>query len=203
MKETVIQGMRETVAIVNTMMSDEHLMKSIGDITQCCIAALRSGNKILFAGNGGSAADCQHLAGELVNRFNFDRPGLPAFALTTDTSVLTSISNDYGYERIFERQVQALGNAGDVFFGLSTSGKSANVLAGLRMAKSKGLRTVGFTGKNAGEMSALCDYCIQIPSGSTPKIQEGHILIGHLICATVEATLFNGRSPGTTTARPA
>lgn len=193
MKDAVLEGMRESIAIVNTMMSDERLLKTIEDITQGCVTALQSGKKILFAGNGGSAADCQHLAGELVNRFNFDRPGLPAFALTTDTSVLTSISNDYGYEKIFERQVQALGIAGDVFFGLSTSGKSPNVLAGLRMARSKGLITVGFTGKNAGEMVALCNYCIQIPSGNTPKIQEGHILIGHLICATVEATLFTSK----------
>lgn len=190
MKNTIVAGLRDSVAIANAMMGDSRLLQTIEDITKRCVTALQSGKKILFAGNGGSAADCQHLAGELVNRFTFDRPGLPAFALTTDTSVLTSIGNDYGYEKIFERQVQALGNAGDVFFGLSTSGKSPNVLAGLRMAKSKGLVTVGFTGKNAGEMAALCEYCIQIPSSNTPKIQEGHILIGHLICATVEATLF-------------
>lgn len=189
MKALITQGMRESIAIINTMLSDDALMKTIEDITQGCVAALRSDKKILFAGNGGSAADCQHLAGELVNRFTFDRPGLPAFALTTDTSVLTSISNDYGYEKIFERQVQAMGNTGDVMFGLSTSGKSPNVLAGLRMAKSKGLMTVGFTGKSAGEM-AMCDYLIQIPSASTPKIQESHILIGHLICATIESTMF-------------
>lgn len=190
MKETVVQGMRDSIATISSMLGDERLLKTIEDITAQCVAAFRAEKKILFAGNGGSASDCQHLAGELVNRFHFDRPGLPAFSLTTDTSVLTSISNDYGYEKIFERQVQALGNAGDVFFGLSTSGKSANVLAGLRMARSKGLVTVGFTGKAPGAMATLCDYCIQIPSSNTPKIQEGHILIGHLICAAIESTLF-------------
>ena len=143
-------------------------------------------------GNGGSAADAQHLAGEIVSRFAYDRPGLPAFALTTDTSVLTAIGNDYGYERLFARQVQAVGNKGDVLFGFSTSGKSPNILAGLQEAKSKGLVTVGVTGNSdAGKaMAALAGYCLCVPSDSTPRIQEGHILIGHLICGLIEKAIF-------------
>ena len=143
-------------------------------------------------GNGGSAADAQHLAAELVSRFNFDRPGLAALALTTDTSVITAIGNDYGYECLFARQLSAVGVAGDVFIAISTSGRSPNVMRGLEEGRRKGLLTVGFTGQPGGTMPPLCDHCIRIPSAETPKIQEGHIVLGHIICGLIERELFGG-----------
>jgi D-sedoheptulose 7-phosphate isomerase len=151
---------------------------------------LRNGNKILLAGNGGSAADCQHLAGELVSRFHYDRPGLPAVALTTDTSILTAIGNDYGYEYLFARQIEALANSGDVFFAISTSGSSPNILQALQTAREKGVATVGLTGRSGGEMPALCEHCLCVPADSTPRIQEGHILVGHIICCLIEQGMF-------------
>jgi D-sedoheptulose 7-phosphate isomerase len=171
---------------------DEHITEEVERIAQTCCVALRAGHKILFAGNGGSAADAQHLAGELVSRFNFDRPGLAAFALTTDTSVLTAIGNDYGYERVFARQLNAVGTLGDVFFAISTSGRSPSILCALEEGRSKGLVTVGLTGKSGGDMPPLCDYCIRIPVAETPKIQEGHIVLGHIICGLIERELFGG-----------
>ena len=144
----------------------------------------------MIAGNGGSAADAQHIAAELVSRFYFDRPGLPSIALTTDSSMLTAIGNDYGYDQLFARQVQANGVAGDVFIGISTSGSSRNVVNALKVSKEMGLVTVGLTGETGGEMKALCDYCICVPSRETPRIQEVHILIGHILCAIVEEAMF-------------
>src|ERR1700757_3298861 len=155
-----------------------------------CVGALRNGHKVLFAGNGGSAADAQHLAAELVSRYAYDRPGLPAFALTTDTSALTAIGNDYGYERMFARQIEAVGSAGDVFFAISTSGRSPNVLSALGAARAKRLITVGMTGRAGGEMPARCDFLLRVPSDSTPRIQEGHIAMGHAICQIIEAQMF-------------
>jgi D-sedoheptulose 7-phosphate isomerase len=140
----------------------------------------------MFAGNGGSAADAQHLAGELVSRFYYDRPAIAGLALTTDSSILTAIGNDYNYECIFSRQIEALGRSGDVFVGISTSGRSPNVLGGLAAARRLGLRTVGLTGHSGGDMAALCDIVIRIPSDSTPLIQQGHLLVGHLLCAMIE-----------------
>jgi D-sedoheptulose 7-phosphate isomerase len=182
--------LRETADNLRAMSEDAALHAAMAEVASACIAALRNGNKILFAGNGGSAADAQHLAGELVSRFNYDRPGLPAFSLSTDTSVLTAIGNDYGYERLFARQIEAVGNAGDVFIGISTSGCSPNILNALRAAREKGLVTVGLTGRLGGDMPALCDHCLRTPSDSTPRIQEGHITIGHTICYLIEQQLF-------------
>jgi D-sedoheptulose 7-phosphate isomerase len=172
------------------MAGDAALVGLVERIARRVIEALRNGNKILFAGNGGSAADAQHLAAEFVSRFAFDRPGLSAFALTTDTSVLTAIGNDYGYEKLFQRQVEAVGKSGDVFFGISTSGRSPNILAGLRACRERGITTVGFTGEKGGDMPALCDFCVRVPSSETPKIQEGHIVLGHIICALAEREMF-------------
>lgn len=154
------------------------------------VEALRRGGKLLLCGNGGSAADAQHWAGEFVSRFHYDRPGLAAIALTTDTSILTAVGNDYGYERLFSRQVEALGRSGDVLFAISTSGNSPNVLAALRVAREAGMTCVGFTGASGGAMLDLCDTCIRVPSTVTPSIQEGHEVIGHAICALVEAAMF-------------
>jgi D-sedoheptulose 7-phosphate isomerase len=185
----------ESASNLRAMAEDRALLREVATVAAACVAALRKGNKILFAGNGGSAADAQHLAGELVSRFAYDRPGLPSFALTTDTSVLTAIGNDYGYERLFARQIEAVGNAGDVFIAISTSGRSPNILAGLRTARAKGLVTVGMTGRAGGDMPALCDLLLRVPSDSTPRIQEGHISMGHAICAIVEEQLFPRASP--------
>jgi D-sedoheptulose 7-phosphate isomerase len=154
------------------------------------ITALRAGRMLLFFGNGGSAADAQHLAAEFVNRFVVDRPGLPALALTTDTSVLTSIGNDRDFSRIFSRQVEALGRPGDVAVGISTSGRSPNVLEGLKAARARGLVTVGFAGEQDAAMRTICDHLVRVPSRTTARIQEIHILIGHILCEMVDEALF-------------
>jgi D-sedoheptulose 7-phosphate isomerase len=191
----VAQQFGETARNLHAMSEDRALHAAVVGVAQACIAALRGGNKILFAGNGGSAADAQHLAGELVSRFNYDRPGLPAFALTTDTSVLTAIGNDYGYERLFARQVEAVGQSGDVLIAISTSGRSPNILEALRAARAKGLVTVGMTGRGGGHMSDLCDHLLRSPSDATPRVQEGHIAMGHTICYLIEQQIFPREQP--------
>jgi D-sedoheptulose 7-phosphate isomerase len=157
---------------------------------EASLASLRAGGKLLFAGNGGSAADAQHWAAELVSRFQKERPGLAAIALTTDSSILTAIGNDYGFERVFARQVEALGAPGDVFVAISTSGRSANILRAVEAARARSLRVIGFTGEGGGDMAALCDFCLQVPSADTPRIQEGHSFLGHLLCALVEQGMY-------------
>jgi D-sedoheptulose 7-phosphate isomerase len=166
------------------------LLDCVAAAAEACVAALGAGGKILLAGNGGSAADAQHIAGELVSRFAFDRPGLPAVALTTDTSILTAIGNDYGYAELFARQIQALGRAGDVLLAYSTSGQSPNIIRALEAARHTGVKTIGLTGSRGGEMVALCDICIEVPSPHTPKIQEGHLVIGHILCGLIEDAIF-------------
>lgn len=190
MKTFITTELDKTLSVVSAIRADTALHAQIQQVVEQIVSSLRSGGKVLVAGNGGSAADAQHFAGEFVSRFNYDRPGLPAIALTTDTSILTAIGNDYGYERLFERQVQALGQKGDVFLGISTSGNSPNVVAALRQARSMGLFTVGMTGQSGGAMKELCDVCLRMPSTETPKVQEGHIAIEHIICGLVEATIF-------------
>jgi len=187
---SIREQLRESARNLELMASDDALVGQIARVAAACVAALGKGCKVLFAGNGGSAADAQHLAAELVSRFAYDRPGLPAFALTTDTSVLTAIGNDYGYERLFARQIDAVGGAGDVFFGISTSGRSPNVLNALDAAHAKGLVTVGMTGHAGDQMAQRSDYLLRVPSNSTPRIQEGHIAIGHAICQIIEAQMF-------------
>jgi D-sedoheptulose 7-phosphate isomerase len=152
--------------------------------------ALEGGGKVLLAGNGGSAGDAQHIAGEFLSRLNYDRAPLAAVALTTDTSVLTAIGNDYGYERLFERQVLGLGRAGDVLIAISTSGRSPNILRAIEAARQKGLVVIGFTGRSGGAMAARCDLCLRAPSDSTPLIQQMHITAAHIVCGLVEERLF-------------
>tara|TARA_A100001388_G_scaffold259627_1_gene227068 strand:- start:3113 stop:3709 length:597 start_codon:yes stop_codon:yes gene_type:complete len=176
--------------VMTDMLSDEKLLKQIEDCSLACIESLNSGGKILLAGNGGSAADSQHIAGELVSRFIFDRPGLPAIALTTDTSILTAIGNDYGYDQLFSRQVQAHGNNGDILICYSTSGKSPNIINAIKAAKSLGLITIGLCGNKGGFMVENCDYILEVPSPDTPKIQEGHLVLGHIICGIIEKEIF-------------
>lgn len=180
----------ETARNLHAMSEDRALQAAVAAVATACVAALRGGRKILFAGNGGSAADAQHLAGELVSRFNYDRPGLAAFALTTDTSVLTAIGNDYGYERLFARQVEAVGVGGDVLIAISTSGRSPNILEALRVARAKNMVTVGMTGRQGGRMSEMCDHLLRTPSDATPRIQEGHIVMGHTVCYLIEQAIF-------------
>lgn len=185
-------SIQDTSDVVKNMLSNPELLETILNVSNSCISALQSKNKIMLAGNGGSAADAQHIAGEFVSRFMFDRPGLPAVALTTDTSILTAIGNDYGYEDIFSRQVQALGNPNDILLAYSTSGQSKNIIKCLQQANKQNIMTVGLTGlnNNPSDMSEHCNYLIRIPSDSTPKIQEGHLIVGHIICGVVEESLF-------------
>lgn len=190
MKDAIRREITKAVDIFTAIRTDDALLDKVAGFARTIVRALEAGNKVLIAGNGGSAADAQHIAGEFVSRFNFDRPGLPAFALTTDTSVMTAIGNDYGYEKLFSRQVQAVGAKGDVFWGISTSGKSPNVLRAMEEARGKGLYVAGFTGEHGNAMRDLADVCIEVPSRETPKIQEGHILLGHIVCGLVESTVF-------------
>jgi D-sedoheptulose 7-phosphate isomerase len=172
---------------------DADFMASLGKIAAAMTAALKSGGKILLCGNGGSAADAQHIAGELLSRYEFDRAPLAAVALTTDTSVLTAIGNDYGYEQLFERQVQGLGRKGDVLLALSTSGRSPNILRALDAAKKNGLVTIGFTGEAGGDMAARCDFMLHAPSDKTPVIQQIHITAAHVICGLIERSIGGKR----------
>lgn len=188
--EFIRKQIEESLNVKREILEDEKIQKLIIESVELCCKAIRNGNKILFTGNGGSAADAQHLAGELVNRFGFDRPGISALALTTDTSVMTSVSNDYGYNKVFSRQVQAVGNKGDVLLALSTSGNSENIIEAIKEAGKKGIITIGLTGRNGGKMSDMCDVTVRIPSDDTPRIQEAHIMIGHILCSMIENTLF-------------
>lgn len=181
---------QKSILVKEQILKDENLITLIKNASLEVIKAYRNGNKTLLAGNGGSAADAQHIAGEFVSRFYFDRPGIASIALSTDTSILTAISNDYGYENLFARQVQAQGVKGDVFIGISTSGNSKNILKALELCKQKEIISIGLSGASGGAMNELCDYCIKVPSTCTPRIQEAHILIGHIICAIVEEELF-------------
>jgi D-sedoheptulose 7-phosphate isomerase len=183
------ENIREAITLKQAILETPPLLEAIHTVSERCLEALRGGNKILFAGNGGSAGDAQHLAAELVGRYKLDRPGLPAVALTTDTSMLTAIANDYGYEQVFARQVEANGCAGDVFFGITTSGNSRNVLAAIEKAKQKNIVTVGLAG-SGGAIQNSCDYCISVPSNDTARIQECHIMIGQIICGYIENSLF-------------
>jgi D-sedoheptulose 7-phosphate isomerase len=173
------------------LLEDEDVLQKTIEVVNAILSALKKGNKVLLAGNGGSAADAQHIAAEFVSRFEFDRAPLAAVALTTDTSILTAIGNDYGYEHLFSRQLRAIGREGDVFIGISTSGNSKNVVEAINACKSLGITSVGLTG-NRGAMLDICDHLISVPSNNTARIQESHILIGHSICSMVESGFFGG-----------
>lgn len=190
MKEHISSQIEEAQRVMAAMLADQTLQNTMAAAAEACIACLKDGGKLLLVGNGGSAADAQHIAGEFVSRFAFDRPGLPAIALTTDTSILTAIGNDYGYEKLFTRQVQAHGDKGDIFVAYSTSGQSPNILAALTEARSLGLVCIGLTGNRGGPMRELCDHLFEVPSADTPKIQEGHLVLGHILCGLIENALF-------------
>ena len=179
---------------MSAMLADEAMLAHIEAAAQACIDCMKAGKKILLAGNGGSAADAQHIAGELVSRFAFDRQGLPAIALTTDTSILTAIGNDYGYGELFARQVQAHAKKGDVLIAYSTSGKSPNIIRALQEARSRGVVCIGMTGNREGPLKDLCQHYLDVPSADTAKIQEGHAVLGHILCGLVEQALFMARA---------
>ena len=178
--------LRESIELKQSMLSNDELLGVLDEAAQACIKCLASGGKLLLFGNGGSAADAQHIAAELVGRYLLSRGALAAVALTTNMSSITAIANDYSYDEVFSRQLEALGNEGDVAIGLSTSGESPNVIAALSTARKKGLTTIGITGGNGGHLRYLVDYCLCVPSSSTPRIQEAHMWLGHTLCEIIE-----------------
>jgi len=180
----------ESIELKKIILEDHSILSLISKIADESLNAIKSRKKIIIAGNGGSAADAQHMAAEFVSKFNIDRASIPALALTTDTSIMTSISNDYDFSQIFARQIESLGNEGDIFIAISTSGNSENIIHALNKGKKKGIINVGLTGKNGGKMKDLCDYCICVPSLDTPRIQESHLLIEHILCGIIEEELF-------------
>lgn len=196
MEKIVKDILNESIRVKKKIVDDPSLLSQINQISSIIIEAYRKKNKVILFGNGGSAADAQHVAGELVNRLHLEREALPAIALTTDSSVLTSIANDYDYSRIFARQVEALAKEGDVVIGISTSGSSSNVIEAVKTAKEKGAKTVGFTGNKGGKLAELVDFVISVPSDETPRVQESHITILHIICCLVERELFGDKSRG-------
>jgi len=184
---------REVAASAETkqkILNDEGFLRKIAEVGEACLEVYRKDRKTMLAGNGGSAADAQHIAAELVGRYGFDRPSIPSLALTTDSSNLTAIGNDYGYDKVFSRQLEGMGQEGDLFIGISTSGNSQNIVNAFISAKAKGITTVALTGRDGGKMAEMADYALIVPSNATPRIQESHILIGHIICDIIEKELF-------------
>ncbi len=188
MKEAIIKIIQESADL--KLRFAQKNVEILSQVIKLLVEAFKAGNKLLLFGNGGSAADAQHIAAEFINRYLIERPPLPAIALTTDTSVLTSISNDFSFQDVFVKQIKALGKAGDVAIGISTSGKSVNVLKGIKVAKEMGLKTVALVGGDGGELAKISDLALVVESASTPRIQEAHITIGHIICEMVDLMLF-------------
>jgi D-sedoheptulose 7-phosphate isomerase len=183
------QTIQQSIDLKTRLLNQSELLQGINDVSNRCIDMFKQGNRLLIAGNGGSAADAQHIAAEFICRFNFERPGLPALALATNYSMITAAGNDYSFDEVFAREIEANGHAGDIFIGISTSGNSSNILNAIEAARSKDIYSVGLSGEG-GKISTLADSCLQVPSISTPRIQECHILIGHIICEIVENNLF-------------
>ena len=190
MEKIIEEHLRKSVELKTKILNDLSLLTMIKKVSLAIIEAYRNKKKLILFGNGGSAADAQHIAAELVNRFELERMALPAIALTTDTSVLTSIANDYDYSKVFARQAEALAEEGDVVIGISTSGTSLSVIKGIEVAKEKGAKTIGLTGKNGGKLAKIVDLVLKVPSNDTPRIQEAHITILHIICYLIEKKLF-------------
>jgi D-sedoheptulose 7-phosphate isomerase len=191
-QDLIAAHLKLSLAALERANGDAAMLAAAGKITDAIIAALRAGKKLLIIGNGGSAADAQHIAAEIVGRYKKDRPGYAAIALTTDTSALTAITNDYGFEQVFSRQVEGLGQRGDVLLALSTSGRSPNILAALRKAREQGLITIGFTGSKGEAMGAACDHLMIAPSDDTPVIQQIHLAVAHGICDEIEQAMIGG-----------
>jgi D-sedoheptulose 7-phosphate isomerase len=186
MQKDIQNSLEASRQMVEQCLADQALQVALVKAVNCCVKALKSGGKLMFAGNGGSAAEAQHFSAEMVGRFLTERKPLASVALSTDTSALTAIGNDYGYDQVFSRQVEALGRSGDVLIVLSTSGRSKNILAAMRAAAALGVATIALTGREPREMGALADVVLNVPSSDTPQIQEGHLILGHLLCGLVE-----------------
>jgi D-sedoheptulose 7-phosphate isomerase len=186
----VVARIRDCASVMQSLLQSSEYLSAVVKVADAMTTCLRSGNKVLFFGNGGSAADAQHLAAELSGRFLRERASLAGWALTTNSSVLTAIGNDYSFDEVFARQIQGIGGPDDVAFAISTSGNSPNVLRAVNVARDRKLVTVGLTGKTGGKLRSAVDHCICIPSDQTPRIQEAHILTGHVLCELVEETLF-------------
>jgi D-sedoheptulose 7-phosphate isomerase len=193
-EQRVSRSIQASIAVKELLLRSPEVVSVVAKVSELLVDAFREGNKVLLFGNGGSAADAQHIAAEFLGRFAFDRPALPALALSVNTSAVTAIGNDYGFDLVFARQIEALGRPGDVAIGISTSGNSPNILQGIAVAKKRGLHTVALTGAAGGKLKTAVDYCICAPSNETPRIQECHILIGHIISELVEQTIFHDKS---------
>lgn len=189
-KNFVISEITKSHGIIASILDNSNFIDTAVQIGQVCAEAIQKGNKVIFAGNGGSAADSQHLAAEFVSKLSYNRPAMASVAITTDTSALTAIGNDYGFENLFSRQIEAIGKKGDVFIGISTSGNSKNIINAFKVAKKNSIYTIGFTGSKECEMDKICDLLLKSPSHITPKIQETHIMMGHIICAVAEDIIF-------------
>jgi len=187
MRELITKRIREGISVKERLLEDVEMLEKMATVLVDC---MRGGGKVIFFGNGGSAADAQHLAAELSGRFYMDRPSLPALSLSTNSSTLTAIGNDYGFEHVFARQLPGVGARGDVVVAISTSGNSRNVIEAIRLAKSIGMITFGWTGREGGELAQMVDYALRIRADESPRIQEAHILVGHILCEIVEAKLF-------------
>lgn len=190
MIDYIKKQIQDSIETKQKLLNDEKTLRTIQAVAKECIKLYKEDGKTLLAGNGGSAADAQHIAAELVGRYGFDRPSISSIALTTDTSNLTAIGNDYGYDKIFSRQIEGVGRQGDLFIGISTSGNSENIVNAFEAADKKHIITVALTGRDGGKMAQIADYSIIVPSNETPRIQESHILIGHMICDIIEKELF-------------
>jgi len=186
----IIESIKESIEVKQKILTNSLLISDIRKISVACTNAFSRGNKVLFCGNGGSAADAQHLAAEFSGRYYYDRPPLPSEALHVNSSFLTAVANDYSYEEVYSRLLKGIGKSGDVLIALSTSGNSKNVIKAIETAHDLGITTIGLTGETGGNMESLCDFLIKVPSVDTPRIQEAHIMIGHIICELVESTLF-------------
>lgn len=191
MQDEIRISLMATRQVMEDMLADSMLQQQLVKAVDCCVNALKSGGKLMFVGNGGSAAEAQHFSAEMVGRFLQERQPLPSIALTTDTSAVTAIGNDYGYEHVFSRQVQALGRKGDVLIARSTSGRSKNIVMAMQAARSAGISTIGLTGIHPRDMGELADVSLKVPSSHTPQIQEGHLVLGHLLCGMVEKQLLS------------
>ena len=190
MKDKIRKIISESVSVKNSILQNESILNTVDEVASLIVKALKQGNRIYFCGNGGSAADAQHLAAEFSGRFYIDRDALPAEALHCNTSYITAVGNDYGYDLVYARLIKGIGNKGDFLVGLSTSGNSVNIIKAFEVARERGIATVGFTGESGGKMKGLCDYLLNVPSSNTPRIQESHIMLGHIVCQLVEEQYF-------------
>lgn len=195
MIDAIKQQIVESHQVKQKIAQNDELLKTIETVAQVCIKAYKNGNKVILAGNGGSAADAQHIAAEFVGRYGFDRPSIPSLALTTDPSIVTAIANDYGYDELFSRQLQGQGKKGDVFIGISTSGNSKNLIKAIETANNMSITSVSLSSVKDGLMQKTANYSIKVPSTCTPRIQESHILIGHILCQLIEDALFASYKP--------